>query len=190
MIGGYKQMADITMGYGSLVGDGRQGGQGRGRGDRRRGQERCLAGGGELAYDRLIVSPGIDFMFEQVGGLEAAVTSGAVSHAWKAGPADGRAAPPARGDARRRGVRDGDPEGALPLPARPYERACMVASYLKKAKPKAKILVMDANPEITSKKALFERAFKTVLRRHPRVPAQRRAEGSLGPGRPVPSSTT
>jgi sulfite dehydrogenase len=45
-------------------------------------------------------------------------------------------------------------------PPGPYERACMVASYLKTAKPKSKVLVLDANPEIQSKKALFERAFK------------------------------
>jgi sulfite dehydrogenase len=45
-------------------------------------------------------------------------------------------------------------------PPGPYERACMVASYLKTAKPRSKVLVLDANPEIQSKKALFERAFK------------------------------
>jgi sulfite dehydrogenase len=45
-------------------------------------------------------------------------------------------------------------------PPGPYERACMVASYLKTAKPKSKVLILDANPEIQSKKALFERAFQ------------------------------
>jgi sulfite dehydrogenase len=44
-------------------------------------------------------------------------------------------------------------------PPGPYERACMVASYFKTAKPKSKVLVLDANPEITSKKGLFEKAF-------------------------------
>jgi sulfite dehydrogenase len=44
-------------------------------------------------------------------------------------------------------------------PPGPYERACMVASYLKTAKPRSKVLVLDANPEIQSKKALFEKAF-------------------------------
>jgi sulfite dehydrogenase len=45
-------------------------------------------------------------------------------------------------------------------PPGPYERACMVASYLKVAKPRSKVLVLDANPEVQSKKALFEKAFK------------------------------
>jgi sulfide dehydrogenase [flavocytochrome c] flavoprotein subunit len=62
-------------------------------------------------------------------------------------------------------------------PPGPYERACMVASYFKTAKPRAKVLVLDANPEVQSKKALFERPLP-ALRGHPRVPAQRRAQGS------------
>ena len=41
-----------------------------------------------------------------------------------------------------------------------YERACAVAAYFRQAKPKSKVLVLDANPEITSKKGLFEKAFK------------------------------
>jgi sulfite dehydrogenase len=45
-------------------------------------------------------------------------------------------------------------------PPGPYERACMIASYLRTAKPKSKLLVLDANPEVQSKKALFERAFE------------------------------
>jgi sulfide dehydrogenase [flavocytochrome c] flavoprotein subunit len=44
-------------------------------------------------------------------------------------------------------------------PPGPYERACMVASLLQAAKPRSKVLVLDANPEVQSKKALFERAF-------------------------------
>ena len=52
------------------------------------------------------------------------------------------------------------PKSPYRCPPGPYERACMVASYLKVAKPRSKVLVLDANPEVQSKKALFERAFK------------------------------
>src|SRR5881396_2585571 len=45
-----------------------------------------LAGGNEIAYERLVVSPGIDFTFGEVQGYQAAMQSGAVLHAWKAGP--------------------------------------------------------------------------------------------------------
>jgi sulfide dehydrogenase [flavocytochrome c] flavoprotein chain len=52
------------------------------------------------------------------------------------------------------------PKAPYRCPPGPYERACMVASYFKTAKPKSKVLVLDANAEVQSKKALFEKAFK------------------------------
>ena len=160
VIGGYKDMAYITKGYGGLTAAGVKVVRGEVAAIDAAGRKVRLAGGGELPYDRLIVSPGIDFMWEPVGGLEAAIASGAVTHAWKAGP---------QTVALRRQL-EAMPAGGLFVmsipkapyrcPPGPYERACMVASYLKTAKPKSKLLVMDANPEITSKKGLFERAFK------------------------------
>ena len=118
-----------------------------------------LAGGAELPYDRLIVSPGIEFMNEQVGGLAAALDSGSVVHGWKAG---------VQTVALRKQLVDMPDGGVYAIsipkipyrcPPGPYERACMVASYFKTAKPRSKVLVLDANPEIQSKKALFERAY-------------------------------
>jgi sulfite dehydrogenase len=118
-----------------------------------------LAGGGVLPYDRLIVSPGVDFMLDQVAGLAPALDSGRLVHAWKAGP---------QTVALHRQLADMADGGVYAItipkvpyrcPPGPYERACMVASYLKRAKPRSKVLVLDANPEIQSKKALFERAF-------------------------------
>jgi sulfite dehydrogenase len=160
VLGGHKQMADISRGYGGLKALGVKVVQGDVTAVDAAGKKVRLAGGGELAYDRLIVSPGIDFMFEQVGGLQAAVDSGRIAHSWKAGP---------QTVALRKqleSMRDGGvfamsiPKVPYRCPPGPYERACMVASYLKTAKPKSKVLVLDANPEIQSKKALFERAFK------------------------------
>ena len=123
------------------------------------GKKVRLASGAELAYDRLIVSPGVDFMNEQVGGLAAALDSGSVVHGWKAG---------AQTVALRKQLIDMPDGGVYAIsipkvpyrcPPGPYERACMVASYFKTAKPRSKVLVLDANPEIQSKKALFERAY-------------------------------
>jgi sulfite dehydrogenase len=120
-----------------------------------------LASGQQLPYDRLIVSPGVDFMLEQVGGLGAALERAEVTHAWKAG---------AQTLALRRQLEampDGGvfamtiPKAPYRCPPGPYERACMVAAYLKQSKPKSKVLVLDANPEIQSKKALFEKAFQS-----------------------------
>ncbi|MEI8267381.1 MAG: NAD(P)/FAD-dependent oxidoreductase [Betaproteobacteria bacterium] len=160
VLGGHKQMADISRGYDGLKALGVKVVQGEVTAIDAAARKVRLAGGGELAYDRLVVSPGIDFMVEQVGGLQAALDSGRIAHSWKAGP---------QTVALRRQL-EAMPDGgvfamSIPkvpyrCPPGPYERACMVASYLKTAKPRSKVLVLDGNPEIQSKKALFERAFK------------------------------
>jgi sulfide dehydrogenase [flavocytochrome c] flavoprotein chain len=118
-----------------------------------------LARGGDLTYERLIISPGIDFSFGEVAGYAEAMQSGAVLHAWKAG---------LQTTALRRQLeqmRDGGVYVlAIPLapyrcPPGPYERASMVAAYFKQAKPRSKVLVLDANPDVTSKGGLFKRAW-------------------------------
>jgi sulfide dehydrogenase [flavocytochrome c] flavoprotein subunit len=160
VLGGYKQMSDITRGYGALKSVGVKVVQGDVTAIDVAGKKLRLAGGGELSYDRLVLSPGIDFMADQVGGLQMALDSGRVLHAWKAGP---------QTVALRRQIEsmpDGGvfamfiPKAPYRCPPGPYERACVVASYLQVAKPKSKVLVLDGNPEITSKKGLFEKAFK------------------------------
>ena len=160
VLGGHRQMADITRGYGGLQALGVKVVQGEVSAVDAAGKKVRLAGGGELPYDRLILSPGIDCMYETVGGLQQAVDSGRVTHSWKAGP---------QTVALRRQLEampDGGvyalsiPKAPYRCPPGPYERACMVASYFKTAKPRAKVLVLDGNPEIVSKKGLFEKAWR------------------------------
>jgi sulfite dehydrogenase len=114
-----------------------------------------LARGGSLAYDRLIVSPGIDFMYERLAGLRTHDAQQRVLHAWKAGE---------QTIALRKqleSMRDGGvyvlhiPLAPYRCPPGPYERVCQVADYFRRAKPKSKILVLDSNPDITSKAGLF-----------------------------------
>ena len=123
-----------------------------------------LARGGDLAYDRLIVSPGIDFMSEQIAGYDAAMKSGRVLHAWKAGE---------QTVALRRQLEQMRNGGvyvlSVPLapyrcPPGPYERASLVASYFKKAKPRSKVLILDANPDVTSKGPLFKKAWADLYK--------------------------
>ncbi len=160
VLGGHKQMADITRSYDGLRAAGVKLITGDVVAIDAAARKLRLAGGNELSYDRLILSPGVDFLFDGTPGLAAAVDSGRVLHGWKAGP---------QTVALRRQLEalpDGGvvaisiPKAPYRCPPGPYERACMVASYLKQAKPRAKLLVLDANPEITSKKGLFEKAFK------------------------------
>ncbi len=160
VVGGHKNLSEMTLAYDGLRSAGVKVVQGEVTAIDAAAKKVRLAGGTELPYDRLIVSPGVDFIFDQVGGLAAAVDRGTVTHAWKAGPQTLALR------AQLEAMRDGGvyalsiPKVPYRCPPGPYERACMVASYFKTAKPKSKVLVLDANPEIQSKKALFERAFK------------------------------
>jgi sulfide dehydrogenase [flavocytochrome c] flavoprotein subunit len=119
-----------------------------------------LAGGAELPYDRLILSPGIDFMWQTLPGMAKQEAKDKVLHAWKAG----------NQTVALRKQLESMPDGgvyalSIPLapyrcPPGPYERACMVANYFKKAKPKSKVVIFDANEDIQSKKGLFLKAWK------------------------------
>jgi len=119
-----------------------------------------LAGGSEIGYDRLIVSPGIDFMWEGLPGMASAEAKARMLHGWKAGE---------QTLALRRQL-EAMPDGgvyAINIPAvpyrcppGPYERACLVANYFRKAKPRSKVIIFDANAEIQSKRGLFTRVFE------------------------------
>lgn len=112
---------------------------------------------GEIAYDRLIIAPGIDFMYDTLPNLEAAQQE--IPHAWKAGWQTVNLRK------QLEAMPDGGifvmnvPKAPYRCPPGPYERACQVASYFKANKPKSKIIVLDANPEITSKKGLFTKVW-------------------------------
>jgi len=117
---------------------------------------------GHLGYDRLIIAPGVDFMFEQIEGLNAEVAAESIPHAWKAG------AQTVLLRKQLEAMPDGGvcvigiPKAPYRCPPGPYERACQIAFYLKNNKPKSKVLVLDANPDITSKKGLFMAAWKEL----------------------------
>jgi len=160
VLGGHRTMADITTPYDNLV--------------RRHGvrlvrdmvasidpakKVAVLASGPTIAYDKLILSPGIDLVFDSIQGLKAAHDAGQILHAWKAGPET---------VALRRQLEampDGGvfamtvPEAPYRCPPGPYERVCQVADYFKRAKPRSKVLLLDANPDVTSKGPLFKKVW-------------------------------
>jgi len=114
---------------------------------------------GDLAYDRIVIAPGIDFLYNQIPGLNNSEAQRRVPNAWKAGP---------QTVALRRQLeemRDGGvvvfafPKMPYRCPPGPYERVCQVADYFKRAKPRSKVLVLDANPAIVSKGKLFQAAW-------------------------------
>lgn len=165
VIGGTKTMEDITVSYDGLKNtwgvrviqddvlavDGQK-------------RTVSLKAGGTLSYDRLVLSPGVDFMWDDIAGLAAADAQGKILHAWKAGP---------QTVALRKqleSMKDGGvyaisiPKAPYRCPPGPYERACLVADYFKKHKPKSKVVILDANEDVQSKKPLFMKAWADLYK--------------------------
>src|SRR5262249_36610657 len=122
-------------------------------------REVALAGGTRLAYDRLVLAPGVEMMFDEVADLREANRGGRIVQAWTAGPET--LAPRRQLEAMPEGgtFAIAIPEAPYRCPPGPYERACLVADFLQRAKPRAKVLVLDANEDITSKGPLFRKAW-------------------------------
>jgi sulfide dehydrogenase [flavocytochrome c] flavoprotein subunit len=158
VLGGSKTMADITTPYDNLSGKhGVRVAMDMATAVDPVKKSITLAGGASIGYDKLIMSPGIDILWGSIEGAQAAHASGQVLHAWKAGPET---------LALRRQLEampDGGvyaltiPEAPYRCPPGPYERASQVASYFKQFKPRSKVLILDANPDVTSKGPLFKK---------------------------------
>ncbi len=160
VLGGFRQIADITLSYDNLanrhgvrlVRDYAQ------AVDKEKSVLK-LAGGQSLPYDRLILSPGVDFLWEQLPGMNTAEAQQKIMHAWKAGPQT----------VTLRKQLEAMPDGGTfiisipPAPFRcppgPYERACQVAAYFARHKKKSKVLILDANDDVLSKGPLFKKAW-------------------------------
>jgi NADPH-dependent 2,4-dienoyl-CoA reductase/sulfur reductase-like enzyme len=161
VVGGVKQIEDVTISYEGLS---------KNHGvklvkdyvaqiDVAKKQVR-LGSGPVIAYDRLIVSPGIDLNYANLPGLKSEAAQSQILHAWKAG---------AQTVALRKQI-EAIPNGGIyaitipqapyRCPPGPYERASLVADYFKRAKPKSKVLILDANDDVTSKGALFKKAWQ------------------------------
>ncbi len=160
VLGGSKELSDLTLSYDNLA--------------KRHGvsvlrddavaidpQKKTvkLASGTELGYERLVVAPGIDFVYDAIPALNNAAAQGRILHAWKAGE---------QTVALRRQLEampDGGvfvlhiPKAPYRCPPGPYERACQVAFYFKNRKPRSKVLILDANEDVQSKKGLFMAAW-------------------------------
>jgi NADPH-dependent 2,4-dienoyl-CoA reductase/sulfur reductase-like enzyme len=160
ILGGSRQLHDLTLNYDALVA--------------RHGirllrdavqsidfdkRTLKLAGGQALSYDRVILSPGVDFMWDQLPGMLQPGAQDQILHAWKAGTQTVALR------AQLEAMPDGGtfvmsvPPAPYRCPPGPYERACQVAHYFSRAKPKSKVLILDANDDVVSKGALFKRIW-------------------------------
>jgi sulfide dehydrogenase [flavocytochrome c] flavoprotein chain len=114
---------------------------------------------GEMHYDRLILAPGIDFDYSKLPQLNNPEALKNIPHAWKAGWQTVNLRK------QLEAMPDGGtfvmsiPKASYRCPPGPYERACQVASYFKAHKPKSKVIILDANGEVISKKGLFTKVW-------------------------------
>jgi sulfide dehydrogenase [flavocytochrome c] flavoprotein subunit len=158
VLGGSRQLSDLTLGYDGLA---------------RRGisivrdtvksidtaQRTATTSAGALTYDRLILSPGVDLLWDELPGMQKSGADTQILHAWKAG------AQTLALRAQLEAMPDGGvyvvtiPPAPYRCPPGPYERACQVAHYFSKTKPKSKVLILDANDDVVSKGALFKRIW-------------------------------
>jgi NADPH-dependent 2,4-dienoyl-CoA reductase/sulfur reductase-like enzyme len=162
VLGGLRSMDDITHGYDNLSKHGIKMVKDYVTGVDAAKRTVTTRGGATISYDRLVLSPGIEILTDTVKGFKEAEAAGKVVHAWKAGPQT----------ALLRKQLEAMPDGGtyvLSVPAAPYrcppgpyERACMVAHYFKQAKPRSKIILLDGNPDVVSKKPLFTDAWNTL----------------------------
>jgi NADH dehydrogenase FAD-containing subunit len=116
-----------------------------------------LNDGSTLNYDRLILAPGVDFIYDDYPQLE---NQDKIPHAWKAGPQTVLL------HSQLMAMKQGGtaimtvPATPFKCPPGPYERACQIAHFFKQHNPTAKLIILDANADVVSKKGLFKAAWK------------------------------
>ncbi|MDD5174867.1 MAG: FAD/NAD(P)-binding oxidoreductase [Sterolibacterium sp.] len=121
--------------------------------------KQVMVSAGAISYDRLVLSPGVDYRFEEIEGYDMAKTPEIMPHAWKAGPQTLLL------KNQLAQMKDGGtvvmtiPQAPYRCPPGPYERISMIALYLQRNKPKSKIIVWDANETIVAKAALFKKGW-------------------------------
>jgi sulfide dehydrogenase [flavocytochrome c] flavoprotein chain len=119
-----------------------------------------LADGTTLGYDRLVLAPGIDLRFDALTGYDEAASQ-KMPHAWKAGEQTVLLRRQLEAMADGGVVVIAAPAAPLRCPPAPYERASMIAHYLKTTKPRSKILILDAKDGFSQQK-LFENVWKEL----------------------------
>ncbi|MDP2832879.1 MAG: FAD-dependent oxidoreductase [Pseudomonadota bacterium] len=160
VLGGLRTLDDITKSYEHLPGYGIKMVKDMAVGVDTDKRVLATQGGKKIAYDRLVLAPGIEFQTDLIEGYAEGEAAGKVLHAWKSGPPI---------VALRRQL-EAMPDGGVfviaspPPPGRcvsgPYERASMAAHYFKQHKPKSKIIMLDGHIDVVSKGVMFKKAWK------------------------------
>ena len=163
VLGGTKTLSDITRGYAGLRSYGVQVLRDEATAINVEKKKVSLKRIEDLPYDRLIVSPAVELMYEQIEGYDAEAQKKILT-AWKAGPETVALRQ------QLESMRDGGvfvisiPRSPYRCPPGPYERACQAAFYFKQSKPRSKVIILDANEDVVSKPALFKAAWNDLYK--------------------------
>ncbi len=156
-LGGLVAFDDITHGYDQLAALGVEVVQGRATAVDAAARSVTLEDGSALAYDKLVLSPGIAMRWAAIEGYDEAAAE-IMPHAYQAGPQTRLL------KQQVLGMREGGtflmvaPPNPYRCPPGPYERVSLIAHQFTQHNPTAKILILDAKPSF-SKQALFEEAW-------------------------------
>jgi sulfite dehydrogenase len=163
VLGGTRTLSDITRGYAGLRSYGVQVLRDEATAINVEKKKVSLKRIEDLPYDRLIVSPAVELMYEQIEGYDAEAQKKILT-AWKAGPETVALR------AQLESMRDGGvfvisiPRSPYRCPPGPYERACQAAFYFTQSKPRSKVIILDANEDVVSKPALFKAAWNDLYK--------------------------
>jgi sulfide dehydrogenase [flavocytochrome c] flavoprotein subunit len=158
VIGGERKLDSIKVGYDGLKGHGIKFVQDSAAGIDGEKKMVKTAGGEQLPFDRCVVAPGIELLYDKVGGYSKEASK-VLPHAWKAGE---------QTRILREQIKDMTDGGTVVIvappnpfrcPPGPYERASLIANYLKDKKPKSKVIILDAKQKF-SKQGLFTQAWE------------------------------
>jgi len=160
VIAGYRTIDTLTLAYDGLLAHGIKVVNGEVVAIDPVARNVTLADRTQITYDRLVVAPGVEFIWDAVGGMTDGLAAEAIPHAWKAGQQTLLL------QKQLMTMKDGGvfaisiPKSPFSCPVAPYERACLVAEYFKKNKPRSKLLILDANDDVQSQKAMFTKVWR------------------------------
>jgi sulfide dehydrogenase [flavocytochrome c] flavoprotein subunit len=160
VVGGFRELKAQQFTYEKIATDGVTLAPTRATAVEPRERKVSLADGQTLAYDRLVLAPGIDISWNALPGYGEAATE-QMPHAWKAGEQTLLLRH------QLQAMEDGGlvvisvPANPFRCPPGPYERASLIAHYLKTRKPRSKLIILDAK-DVFSKQRLFQAAWKEL----------------------------
>ncbi len=160
VLSGHRTLQDLTKDYDGLAAHGVQRVQASVTAIDAVEQKVTLHDGVVIAYDRLVIAPGVDFIYDDLPMLATEAGQQKIPHAWKAGPQTQLLHDQLVSMKSGGVIAMAIPRTPFRCPPGPYERACQVALYLRQHNPTAKLLILDENAKIASKKALFEAAWE------------------------------